>query len=101
MVDSIRDTRNEEGKESSRCTSSEHSKCITLAYRLGEKEVETLGISSLRERLKLFKTLSCLRCQQRQSSRNFATHWPKCKAEVLVDKLADRLEKKSFEPLSN
>ena len=29
------------------------------------------------------------------------THWPKCEAHALVDKLADRLEKKTFEALAN
>ena len=29
------------------------------------------------------------------------THWPKCEANALVDKLADRLEKKTFEALAN
>ena len=58
MVDTIGDTRNEESKESARCTSLQHNKCITRAYRLAEKEVETLGITSLREEFKLFKTLS-------------------------------------------
>ena len=28
------------------------------------------------------------------------THWPKCEAHALVDKLADRLEK-TFEALAN
>ena len=51
MVDTIADTRNEEGKECARCTSSKDNKCITRAYRLVEKEVETLGNTSLREKV--------------------------------------------------
>ena len=75
MVDTIGDTRNEEeDKKSAQSTSSQHKKCITRAYKLVEKEVETLGNNSLRERLKLFKTLSCLTCHHRQSSSHFATH---------------------------
>ena len=74
MVDTIADTRNEEDKNSARCTSSQHIKCITGAYKLVEKEVETLGNNSLRVRFKLFKTLSWLTCQHRQSSSHFATH---------------------------
>ena len=74
MVDTIGDTRNEEGKEFARCTSSKDNKCITRTYKLVEKEVETLGNTSLRKRFKLFKTLSWLTCQHRQSSSHFATH---------------------------
>ena len=29
------------------------------------------------------------------------THWPRCEADALVDKLADRLDKKTFEALCN
>ena len=29
------------------------------------------------------------------------THLPRCEADALVDKLADRLENKTFEALSN
>ena len=29
------------------------------------------------------------------------THWPTCEADALVNKLADRLEKKSVEALGN
>ena len=29
------------------------------------------------------------------------THWPTCEADALVYKLADRLEKKSFEAFGN
>ena len=29
------------------------------------------------------------------------THLPRCEADALVDKLADRLEKKTFEALGN
>ena len=29
------------------------------------------------------------------------THWPRYEADVLVDKLADRLENKMFEALGN
>ena len=95
MVDTIEDTRNEEG------TRLQHSKCITLAYRLVKKEVETLGITSMRERFKLFKTLSWLTYQHRRSSRHFATHWPKFKAEALVYSLRDKLAHKSVEALGN
>ena len=28
-------------------------------------------------------------------------HWPRCEADALVDKVADRLEKKAFEALGN
>ena len=58
MVDTIGDTRNEEDKKSARCTSSQHNKCITGAYKLVQKEIETLGNNLLRVRFKLFKTLS-------------------------------------------
>ena len=74
MVDTIADTRNEEDKKSARCTSSQHNKCITRAYKLVAKEVETLRNNSLKVRFKLFKTLSWLTCQHRQSSSHFATH---------------------------
>ena len=74
MVDTIGDTRNEEDKKSPRYTSSQLNKCITRAYKLVEKEVETLGNNSMRVRFKLFKTLSWLTCQHRQSSTHFATH---------------------------
>ena len=57
-VDTIGDTRNEEDKKSARCTSSQLNKCITRAYKLVEKEVETLGNNSLKVRFNLFKTLS-------------------------------------------
>ena len=93
MVDTIGETRNEEGKECARCTSSKHNKCITRAYRLVEKEVETLGNTLLRERFKLFKTLSWLTCQHRQSSSHFTTQ-PRCKAEALVYSLQDKLVEK-------
>ena len=29
------------------------------------------------------------------------THWPRCEADAVVDKVADRLEKKTFEALGN
>ena len=29
------------------------------------------------------------------------THWPRCEADALVDKLAHRLDKKTFEALGN
>ena len=57
------------------CTSFQRNKCITRAYRLVEKEVETNGKTSL-------------------------THSPRCKADALVDKLADRLEKKTLKVLA-
>ena len=74
MVDTIADTRNEESKGCPPCCSSQHNKCITRAYRPVKKEVETTCITSLRERFKLFKTLSWVTYQHRQSSRHFATH---------------------------
>ena len=43
-----RDYRNKEGKWSARCTSLQANKGITRSYRLVEKEVETLGNTSLR-----------------------------------------------------
>ena len=64
----------QEDKKSARCTSSQHNKCIIRAFKLVEKEVETLGNNSLRVRFKLFKTLSWLTCQHRQSSSHIATH---------------------------
>ena len=47
---------------------------MTRAYRLVEKEVETHGKTSL-------------------------THCPRCKADGLINKLAERLEKKTLEVL--
>ena len=29
------------------------------------------------------------------------THWPRCEADALLYKLADRLQKKTFEALAN
>ena len=42
-----------------------------------------------------------LKCLDRWSFRHLATHRPRWKAEVLVNRVADRLEEKSFEALGN
>ena len=37
----------------------------------------------------------------KRRSMHLVTHLPRCEADVLVDRLADRLENKTFEALGN
>ena len=43
----------------------------------------------------------CVTNQRKSRSMHLVTHWPRCEADALVDKLADRQENKTFEALGN